>query len=96
MKIGICGFPQSGKSTLFEALSGLPPLTPGKRSEEHIGSVNRSEKRPTTLERASLERASRIGSITPAAIALLGVHLKQRAKQHTGQRAGHDGTQGQR
>ena len=46
-----------------------------------------SEKRPATLG-----QASRISGITPAAIALLGVHLKQRAKQH----AGHDETQGQR
>ena len=77
MKIGIRGFAQSGKSTLFEALSGLLPLALGKRSEERIGSVNRSERHPATLERASLERAS---SSTPAAIALLGAHLKQRAK----------------
>ena len=50
-----------------------------------------SEKRPATLG-----QASRISGITPAAIALLGVHLKQRAKQNAGQHAVHDETQGQR
>ena len=56
MKIGICGFPQSGKSTLFEALSGLPPLALGKRSEERIGSVKVQDAR---IDKLAAQFASR-------------------------------------
>ncbi|MCP3978553.1 MAG: redox-regulated ATPase YchF [bacterium] len=37
MKIGLFGFPLTGKSTMFQLLTGIEPAPPGGRNESHVG-----------------------------------------------------------
>ena len=38
MKVGLAGFPGTGKSTVFAALTGLPPVAPGERRTQ-VGTI---------------------------------------------------------
>ena len=50
MKLGIIGLPQSGKRTVFEALTGMQ-LTPGQRGETNIGTIDVPDERVDALSR---------------------------------------------
>jgi GTP-binding protein YchF len=48
MKLGIIGLEQAGKATVFEALTGAD-LSPGARTEGHIGTIRVPDERVDTL-----------------------------------------------
>jgi hypothetical protein len=48
MKVGLAGFPGSGKSTVFSALTGLPPVAPGERRTQ-IGTIKVPDERVDAL-----------------------------------------------
>ena len=44
MKVGLAGFPGTGKSTVFAALTGLPPVAPGERRTQ-VGTIKVPDER---------------------------------------------------
>jgi GTP-binding protein YchF len=48
VKVGLAGFPATGKSTVFAALTGLPPAAPGERRTQ-IGTIKVPDERVDTL-----------------------------------------------
>ena len=48
MKVGLTGFPGSGKTTVFAALTGLPPAAPGERRAQ-IGTIKVPDARVDAL-----------------------------------------------
>jgi len=50
MKLGIIGLPQSGRATIFGALTGQT-VEPGRRAEQHIGTIRVPDERVERLSR---------------------------------------------
>jgi GTP-binding protein YchF len=48
VKVGLAGFPGTGKSTVFSALTGLPPVAPGERRTQ-IGTIKVPDERVDAL-----------------------------------------------
>jgi hypothetical protein len=57
MKVGLAGFPGVGKSTVFSALTGLPPVAPGERRTQ-IGTIKVPDDRVDAL--AEIHKPKRI------------------------------------
>src|SRR5262249_43188444 len=64
MKIGLVGFPRSGKSTVFSALTGLPSVGGAARGKTTLGVVKVPDPRVEALAKLYQPRKTTFAEIT--------------------------------